>query len=772
MNAMIRRFCSEGAMLIGVVILLASAERSAHPENFWLYVILTLASGVAGLWSLLYRGHPLLSVSTALILGVVAFVFLIVEWGWRFSVPTVLALAHFMILICITKWLQSRTHRDDAMLLILLLLLLVVGGIVGGSLLFPLVLAIYAIAGCQRFIAHYLENEAIRSDLRNAQASGFGRSDGTTPHNGLSVQRTGSLSVATVTLGLGVVVFVAIPRVGAGMFGQVAQPATAGALSGFARAIEFTSVGAIEESDQPIMRLTATDEYGTPVASSTPLYLRGEVLDRYVSRSPRGNRNWSWRRSGVTELNADTYQLPSEEEATPSVTLFPNDIALPTGPMLIQKFCLEPSDDVTLFACYPPIEIISRNLSTVRKWNGTQILQTLRPVRKQLAYTIKSPAVPAMAAKALAIERGSADVPPPIPPEIASEPREQILSLIDEQTRGIGPLTEPGNRLAFARRLEAFLQSDRFSYSLQPPPLPDTGDPVSSFLLVSRKGHCEYFASGLALMCQLKGVPARVVIGYLANEYNSFGGFHLIRKKHAHAWVEVFVPGLDWVTLDPTPLSRRQSGGLAGLGARIRAYLDFLQFQWADGVLSFDAETRRRMLDRFAQWLRRPAQDQRTLIGGVVAFIRELFGWRLDLSWHERLVYWVFTLLVILLVLLLTYVVVSVGRRLTRLGRRLSQAWHAKQAGRSREVEFYHRYCRFLADVGVTRRPDQTPAEFAADLAARHAILQDAPVLVRCYYDVAFGGHTLSPEHRGAIEAFLRRLRNLTAEELTIPQTQ
>ncbi|HPD30990.1 MAG TPA: hypothetical protein PLL20_13410, partial [Phycisphaerae bacterium] len=82
MNAMIRRFCSEGAMLIGVVVLLASAERSAHPENFWLYVILTPASGVAGLWSLLYRGRPLLSAHTALVLGVVAFVFLIIEWGW------------------------------------------------------------------------------------------------------------------------------------------------------------------------------------------------------------------------------------------------------------------------------------------------------------------------------------------------------------------------------------------------------------------------------------------------------------------------------------------------------------------------------------------------------------------------------------------------------------------------------------------------------------------------------------------------------------------
>lgn len=772
MNAMTRRFCAEGAMLIGVVFLLASAERSAHPENFWLYVILTLGAGAAGLWSLTYRGRPFLSVNSARILGMVAFGFLIIEWGWRISVPTVLALSHFMTLICVTQWLQPRSHRDDAMMLILLLLLLVVGGIVGGSLLFPLVLVVYAVAGSRRFITYYLEGEAARSDLRNAQVLGGRQPDGTAPPPGGHTPGGGSLSVAAATLGIGIVIFVAMPRVGAGMFGQVSQPVAAGALSGFARSIEFTAVGTIQESDKPIMRLIVTDESGIPIAANTPLHLRGEVLDQYSSRSPTGNRGWGWRRSGVTERSANTYELASVDEMVPAARLFPRQIRLPEGPMLVQKYRLEPTDDISLFACYPPFEIISPSLKTVRKWNGTQILQTLRPVRRPLEYTVISPAVPATAAKALAAERGSADVPAPTAPEIPAQQRDGLLRLIDEQTRGIGPISEPDNRLAFARRLESFLQSDRFAYTLQPPPLPETGDPVSHFLLVSRKGHCEYFASALALMCQLKGVPARVVVGYLANEYNSLGDFYMVRKKHAHAWVEVFVPGLDWVTLDPTPISRGQPGSLMGLGIRLRAYLDYLQFQWADGVLSFNAETRSRMLEQFAQWLRKPAHNQQTLIGGVAAFIRELFGWRLELSWHERMIYWVFTILVILLVLLLTYVVVALGRRLAGLARRLSQVWHARRAGRSREVEFYHRFCRFVADLGQTRRADQTPAEFAADLARRHLVLQEAPALVRCYYYVSFGGHNLSPEHIRTIDDFLRRLRNLTPDQLAKPQTQ
>lgn len=766
MNAAIRQFCSEAAMLVGVAALLATAEHS------WWYVVVVLAAGATGLWSLLYRGRPFLSVNSARILGMAAFGFLIIEWGWRISVPMVLALSHFMILICITKWLQPRSHRDDAMMLILLLLLLVVGGIVGGNLLFPLVLAVYAMAGCRRFITHHLEGEVARSDLRNARVLGTHQPNETTPQPDSHAQGVSSLSIAAATLGLGIVIFVAMPRVGAGMFGQVSQPVAAGALSGFGRSIEFTSVGTITESDKPVMRLVVTDEYGAPIAGNTPLHLRGEVLDLYACRSPKTNRGWGWRRSGVAEHGAAMYELTFSGDTVPAATLFHKDISLPDGPMLIQEYRLEPTDDISLFACYPPIEIISPSLKTVRKWEGSQTLQTFRPLRRPLEYTIRSPAVPATAAKALAIERGTADVPAPIVPEIPDKQRTEVLRLIDEQTRGIGSLDRPDNRLAFARTLESFLQSGRFTYTLQPPPPPETGDPVSSFLLVSRKGHCEYFASALALMCQLRGVPARVVKGYLASEYNPHGGFYMVRSKHAHAWVEVFVPGLDWVTLDPTPLSTRQSGGLTGLGIRIRAYLDYLQFQWADGVLAFNSETRTRMLEQFTQWLRRPARDKRTLIGGLAAFVRELFGWRLELPWHERMVYWVFTILVILLVLLLTYVVVSLGRRLRALAKRYTKAWHARRAGRSREVEFYHRFCRFVADLGLTRKPDQTPAEFAAELAGCHAILQEAPALVRSYYDVAFGGHTLSPEHNGAIEDFLRRLRNLTADQLVKAETQ
>jgi protein-glutamine gamma-glutamyltransferase len=761
MNAALRRLRSEAILLGGISLLLAMAD------NIWWYPLAVLIGGMIGYWSLARRSRPLLSTEGGLVFGLAAFGLLIVEWGWLINTPTVMALSHFMILIAISKWLQPRTRRDDAMMLVLLLLLLVVGAIVGGNLMFPVVLAAYMIVGLQSLIRYHVDRQSARVHLRNALIQGTAPAEA--PWSAPAVRGLRSISVSTgaAALIIGSIVFVAMPRVGAGMLGQVPPPVPTAALSGFARSIEFTSASQIAESDRLVMRLEIADEDGHPLAAGIPLYLRGDILDRYSRRF-----RWGYRRGNVSEGDATHYDLVAWDDGPPRTLLFPEKAPLPRGSMLIQKYRLEPTDDLTLFACYPPLEITSPSLPAVRKSTETQSLQSIRPIRRPLEYSIRSPGIAITAANALAAERGSADVPPIPEPELPAEQRERVLRLIEEQTRGIGSPELPENRLPFARKLEAFLQSPPFTYTLQPPPLPGTGDPVSHFLLEGRRGHCEYFASALAVMCQLKGVPARVVVGYMANDYNSLGGFYLVRKKHAHAWVEVFVPGMDWVALDPTPMSDRRPGTLQLYGLRLRAYIDFLQFQWADGVLSFDSETRRRLFDQFAQWLRRPAQDQRTPIGGLVAFVRELFGWRLELSWKERLVYWVFTLLVVVLVVLVTYVVVSTARRLAALARQLSQTRRSGRVRRSREVEFYHRFCRYLAGLGLTRRSDQTPAEFAADLADQNAAFSEAPTLVQAYYDVAFGGKPLSAPRRTHLEDFLTRLGHLDRERLNQVQPQ
>lgn len=78
-------------------------------------------------------------------------------------------------------------------------------------------------------------------------------------------------------------------------------------------------------------------------------------------------------------------------------------------------------------------------------------------------------------------------------------------------------------------------------------------DPIESFLKQQQGGHCELFASALVMLARSQGIPARYVTGYYVYEWNQWGHFFTIRDCDAHAWAEVFYPGMGWQTIEATP---------------------------------------------------------------------------------------------------------------------------------------------------------------------------------------------------------------------------
>ncbi len=105
--------------------------------------------------------------------------------------------------------------------------------------------------------------------------------------------------------------------------------------------------------------------------------------------------------------------------------------------------------------------------------------------------------------------------------------------------------------LAQLAAIEAQLDRD-FEYSLEYERPPGT-DPILDFLFAQRLGHCEYFASGMALLARSLGISTRVIGGFRVSEENPLTGQYLVRGKNAHAWVEAWIPGIGWKTFDPTP---------------------------------------------------------------------------------------------------------------------------------------------------------------------------------------------------------------------------
>ena len=107
-------------------------------------------------------------------------------------------------------------------------------------------------------------------------------------------------------------------------------------------------------------------------------------------------------------------------------------------------------------------------------------------------------------------------------------------------------------------------------YSLDIPRLPKGADAVDQFLFVDRKGFCEQIGTTLVVMLRELGIPARLAVGYTPGERNPFTGLYEVKASDAHAWAEVYFPGVGWQGFDPTaqvPLAGDSQIDAAGTGA-------------------------------------------------------------------------------------------------------------------------------------------------------------------------------------------------------------
>ena len=158
------------------------------------------------------------------------------------------------------------------------------------------------------------------------------------------------------------------------------------------------------------------------------------------------------------------------------------------------------------------------------------------------------------------------------------------LRAIEEELRRTLPAdATPQRRAEHARD---WLSAER-RYAL--PGSPAAARTLDDFLLGSGGGHCEYFATALCLLLRMQAIPCRIVGGYLAQEVDAATGSLVVRQKHAHAWVEAWLPGQGWTTLDATPANADAAGAAdSGMLADLRKELEAL---WA-GVTGFGAEQR------------------------------------------------------------------------------------------------------------------------------------------------------------------------------------
>lgn len=170
-----------------------------------------------------------------------------------------------------------------------------------------------------------------------------------------------------------------------------------------------------------------------------------------------------------------------------------------------------------------------------------------------------------------------------VPVELSAQIK-QLARQIRQQGR------TDAERLALA---EQFFQHGGYRYSKTN--LPTGPDALDQFLFNAKQGHCEFFASSLALLLRAAGVPTRVVGGYLGGDFNQMGGYYQVTEDQAHTWVEVYIVGTGWVRTDPSRFAinadqlwnQQQKPGLL---ARLRLLLDMFDYRWNRTVVSYDFE--------------------------------------------------------------------------------------------------------------------------------------------------------------------------------------
>jgi transglutaminase-like putative cysteine protease len=366
----------------------------------------------------------------------------------------------------------------------------------------------------------------------------------------------GAMSVwATLwILAIGFALFFLIPRVGTGYFSRATTPSLL--LSGFTENVRLGQIGQVKLSTAVVMRARLVS--GTPYAI---LKWRGISLDTF---------------DGKTWYKTDRSRSSIPRSSGGLYTIRP---AAPTDVQVRYEVLLEPLATNALFGPHR-VRALKGNLA-ILETDRDDAVYTRFPALRRMQYEVVSAIpnrTPSLDLKAGADER--------VPVEIQAKYL-RLPGDTDPRIRSLAKeITARGNSFfEKAALVETYLKRNyKYTLELTWDPGPQ---PIATFLFNAKNGHCEYFASSMAILLRAAGVPTRLVNGFLMGEYNPVGDDYIVRQSDAHSWVEVYLPNRGWIEFDPTPPDPNERP--TGLMAQLSHYADAVEFYWNSYVLVYDS---------------------------------------------------------------------------------------------------------------------------------------------------------------------------------------
>lgn len=385
---------------------------------------------------------------------------------------------------------------------------------------------------------------------------------------GLRFKRGGMILLHALPIML--VMFVVIPRLGP----LWAIPNQQVAKTGFSDSLSPGDLGNLALDQSPAFRVEFTNQ----PPSANQLYWRGLVLDAFDGRTWRMRDSW-----GVQARNpADDSSIKRE--------------------LTNYSIIVEPHGQPWLFSLMAAQRV--ENTSNSIRITADSLLLNHIPIAQRMRYQVTS---------ALQLEW-------PEPPQLNKQQRDNYTRLPRDgnpQTRALAESWRSQNLSDEQIITQALALFNReFTYTLQPPLLGQHS--VDEFLLVSKRGFCEHFASSFSFLLRAAGIPARVVVGYQGGRWNPVENYLLVSQSDAHAWTEVWIDGKGWQMIDPTAAvapNRIEQGMNEALGEsdqelvanawqssqllyNLQLRWDAATYSWQRWVLNYDSEAQEGLLSR------------------------------------------------------------------------------------------------------------------------------------------------------------------------------
>ena len=651
----------------------------------------------------------------------VFFVYLVI--GLFHDAPVITTGVRFLLFVLINKLFNRISSKDYRQIYVISFLVLVAATTLNTDISYALCFSIYVIAATWALTLFHLRRE-IEENYLLRHADGV-QSEKVEVERILNSRRIvgpkflgGTALVSLGVLLSAAVVFVVFPRVGFGLF--LGHRRSGVVMVGFREKVQLGHHGVIRDNPQVVMRVWMPRE-----ETQRALYWRGTVYDTY--------RDGEWSLAddvqGLTEATRQLDGLDIVDWRAPGRPQRGFNARFIRQRLLRHKIQREPMESNVLFAADRPVALevernaIGRPVFMPRRGPFNEI-RGKRMSRAGVQYTAYSlPYRPSAAVLRRAQQirdpnfRAYLQFPQTLPP--------RVKALALRITKDKATLYDK------VVAVEQYLKAN-YRYTLQL-----THDkqlePVDEFLFSTRQGHCEYFASAMALLVRAAGVHTRQVNGFVGGEWNQVGKFLAVKHSDAHAWVEVYFHGVGWVRFDPTPsgLPPRAYQGLAGW---LRQVTDAARMRWFYYVVEYDLGKQIQIFREASRIFSRPKDP-----GGLTGGMRPVLG-----------------LLALALLGLMLYVLWRRHGHRLRLGVGKGSA-RTRASGVSL---LYSRLLKVLARGGLAKAPGLTPREFASQLSgSSHGVAALVERFTTLYYDVRYGARELSSERSREFNELLQQIR-------------